>query len=330
MEKKIEKDLKEIEEEKLPETKIKEEEIEKIKTIEESPVESTSLFKKIIKKITEKKLSEDDVEPVLKDLETGLIEGDVAYVVAEKIKNDLKRSILDSEVKRGEVKNFVVSQLKNSLMQILNVPTVDLTESVKNKKPYVVLFIGFNGSGKTTTLAKIGHWLVNKNYSCVFAAGDTFRLASIEQLEEHANRINVNVIKHDYGADPAAVIYDAVEHAKSKGIHFVLADTAGRVHIKKDLIDEMKKIIRVNKPDLKVLVIDSMTGNDAVLQARMFNEVGVDAVVFTKVDVNEKGGAILSVTHELKKPVLFLCNGQEYENIIQFNAKDFVDNIVGE
>lgn len=297
--------------------------------IKEKPEEKVSLFKKVIKRITEKKLSEEDINPILNELENGLIEGDVAYEVAEKIKNDLKISLLTLEVKRSEVKDVIVSRLKNSLMGILNVPDADLTETAKTKKPYVVLFLGFNGSGKTTTMAKVGKWLLNQNYSCVFAAADTFRAASLEQLEEHAKRIGVDVIKHDYGADPAAVAYDAISHAKSKGINFVLIDSAGRTHTNVNLMDEMKKIIRVNNPDLKVLVIDSMTGNDAVLQARTFNDAGVDAVIFTKVDVNEKGGAILSVTHELKKPILFLCNGQGYENIIKFNAKEFVDNLVG-
>lgn len=308
-----------------------EQELKQVERLEEKPKEEKiSLFKKVIKKLAEKKLSEEDINPILNELENGLIEGDVAYEIAENIKNDLKVSLLTLEVKRTEVKDVIVSRLKNSLLEILNVPDVDITQNVKSKKPYVILFLGFNGSGKTTTLAKTGKWLLDKNYSCVFAAADTFRAASLEQLEEHAKRIGVDVIKHNYGADPAAVAYDAISHAKSKGIHFVLIDSAGRTHINENLMDEMKKIIRVNNPDLKILVIDSMTGNDAVLQARMFNEIGVDAVIFTKVDVNEKGGAILSVTRELKKPILFLCNGQDYVNMIRFNAKEFVDNLVGD
>lgn len=328
---KVVEEIKQITAEEKPAIKDIEQELKQVeKQVAEKPKEEkVSLFKKVIKKITEKKLSEEDVNPILNDLGNGLIEGDVAYEVAEKIKNDLRKSLLELEVKRSEVKDVVTSRLRNSLLGILNVPNVDMIENVKSKKPYVILFLGFNGSGKTTTLAKVGKWLLDKNYSCVFAAADTFRAASLEQLEEHAKRIGVDVIKHTYGADPAAVAYDAISHAKSKGIHFVLIDSAGRTHTNENLMDEMKKIIRVNKPDLKILVIDSMTGNDAVIQARMFNEVGVDAVIFTKVDVNEKGGAILSVTHELKKPILFLCNGQAYENMIKFNVKEFVDNLVG-
>lgn len=329
---KIVEEIKEVVKEEKPAIKAYiEQELKQVQEeVKEKPKEEkVSLFKKVIKKITERRLSEEDINPILNELGNGLIEGDVAYEVAEKIKNDLKVSLLGMEVKHSEVKPVITSRLKNSLMDILNVPDMDIMENVKLKKPYVILFLGFNGSGKTTTLSKVGKWLLDNNFSCVFAAADTFRAASLEQLEEHAKRIGVDVIKHDYGADPAAVAYDAIAHAKSKGVHFVLIDSAGRTHTNENLMQEMKKIVRVNKPDLKILVIDSMTGNDAVLQARMFNDVGVDAVIFTKVDVNEKGGAVLSVTHELKKPILFLCNGQNYENVIKFNAKEFVDNLVG-
>lgn len=323
IEKKPEKIKEEIKE--LPQVKS-----EVIEEIKEKPEEKTSLLKKIVKKITERKLNEEDIDPILAELENGLIEADVAYQVAKKIKTDLKKALLDQEFKIGETQSVVVNNLKGSLMEILNVKPIDLIERGRTKKPYIILFLGFNGSGKTTTLAKMGKWILDQNLSCVFAAADTFRAASLEQLEEHANKIGVDIIKHKYGADPAAVAFDAISHAKSKGIHFVLIDTAGRIHTNVNLMDEMEKIIRVNKPDLKVLVIDSMTGNDAVLQARAFNEVGVDAVIFTKIDVNEKGGAILSVTYELKKPILFLSNGQDHENLITFNAKEFVDNLISE
>ena len=285
------------------------------------------ITEKVVKVVTEKKLTEEDLEPILNELETGLIEADVAYEVAEKIKNDLKRSLANKAIKRGKEREAVVEALKQSLMEILSVPEIDLKKMAENKKPAVLLFLGFNGSGKTTSLAKIGKWLVDNRHSCVFAAADTFRAASMEQLEEHAKRIGVKLIKHKYGADPAAVAFDAIAHAKANAIPFVLIDTAGRPHTNRNLMEEMQKIVRVSKPDLKILVIDSLTGNDAVIQARMFNEIGVDGVVFTKVDVNEKGGAILSVTHELKKPILYLGTGQEYKNMELFNPKKFVDNL---
>lgn len=286
------------------------------------------VFGKVVKKVVEKKLSEKDVVPVLNDLEAGLIEADVAYEVAEKIKNDLKVNLVDKEIKRGTENKIVMDSIRNSLLEILNVPAVDLAALAKQKKPYLIVFLGFNGSGKTTSLAKVGKWLMDNGYSVVFAAADTFRAAAEEQLEEHARRIGVKVIKHQYGADPAAVIFDAVEHAKANGVDFVLADTAGRAHTNKNLMDQMQKIVRVNKPDLKLLVIDSLTGNDAVIQARMYNEIGVDGLIFTKVDVNEKGGAILSVTHELKKPILFIGLGQEYKDFQRFDADKFVSLIM--
>ena len=285
------------------------------------------VVKPVVKKVTVKKLSEEEVMPILNDMADGMIEADVAYDVAEKIKSDLAKNLIDQEIKRGMEKEVIISALQNSLLEILHVPGIDLIELAKQKAdgPVVVLFLGFNGSGKTTSLAKVGNWLKEKGFSVVFAAADTFRAAAEEQLEEHAAKIGVKVIKHKYGADPAAVIYDAIEHAKANGIKFVLADSAGRAHTNKNLMDQMEKIVRVNKPDLKLLVIDSLTGNDAVMQARMFNEIGVDGLIFTKVDVNEKGGAILSVTHELKKPILFLAMGQTYADFKRFDAREFVN-----
>jgi fused signal recognition particle receptor len=336
-----------IEEEKIeeikPEMKIKPEEVEELKpelkieeekeeSKEEVPVkEKKGFFKRIVekvvkpvvKKVVEKKLTEEDVMPILSEFETGMIEADVAYDVAEKIKNDLKNSLVNQPIRRGKENEVVVSSLRKSLLEILSVQEIDLLKV--SKKPYLITFLGFNGSGKTTSMAKVASWLKENNKSCVFAAADTFRAAAEEQLEEHAKRIGVKMIKHKYGADPAAVIFDAVEHAKANGIDFVLADTAGRAHTNKNLMDQMEKIVRVNKPDMKILVIDSLTGNDALIQAQMFNEIGVDGLIFTKVDVNEKGGAILSVTHELKKPILFLGLGQEYKDFEKFDKQKFVN-----
>lgn len=316
LKKEIEAVAEELKETKKPEEKLKRKSILK-KAIE-----------RVTKKIVEKRLSESELLPILNELETDLIEADVAVEVAEKIKSDLLKELTGKEIKRGKEKEEIVSALKKSLMEILSVREIDLEKIVAKGKPVVFVFLGFNGSGKTTSIAKLANWLKNQGFSCVLAAADTFRAASLEQLEEHANKIGVKMIKHKYGADPAAVVYDAIEHAKARGINFVLADTAGRVHTNMDLMQEMDKIIRVNKPDLKILVIDSMTGNDAVLQAREFGNVGVDAVIFTKVDVNEKGGAILSVTHELKKPILFLGIGQQYEDFEKFDRDRFVNNLL--
>jgi len=325
-EKPVEEKVEKIEPELKPEVKI-----EKIEKIEEKPKKGffKKVFEKVVKKVVEKKLSKEDVSPILDELENGLIESDVACEVAEKIKTDLEKNLVDQPIKRGKEKEMVVSSLKESLLEILNVPEVDLKSLAKVKKPALLIFLGFNGSGKTTSLAKLAKWLMDNGFSCIFAAADTFRAAAEEQLEVHAERLGVKVIKHKRGADPAAVIFDAIEHAKSKNIDFVLADTAGRAHTNQNLMDQLKKIVRVNKPDLKILVMDSLVGNDAVPQAQLFGEIGVDGVIFTKVDVNEKGGAILSVTHQLQKPILFLGLGQEYKDFEKFDKEKFVSNLLG-
>ncbi len=309
-------------EEKVPEIKKEVEEARKNKNVFEK------LKEKIVKKILEKKLTREDLEPILENLEIELIEADVAYEVAEKIKNDLIKELEGKTIQKKDKEKIVLESLKKSLLEILDLPKIDLENEIKRKKPYLILFLGFNGSGKTSSIAKIANYLIKKGFTCVLAAGDTFRAASIEQLEEHAKKLKVEIIKQKYGADAAAVIFDARKHAETKKIDVILADTAGRSYTNENLMEEMRKIIRVNKPDLKVLVIDSLTGNDALNQAKFFGELGIDALIFTKVDINEKGGAILSVSYLLKKPILFICNGQKYEDIKEFDREEFVNNLL--
>jgi fused signal recognition particle receptor len=192
-----------------------------------------------------------------------------------------------------------------------------------------MVFLGFNGSGKTTTIARIGYLLKKNGLSCVFAAADSWRAAAIEQLEEHGSKLGIEVIKHKYGADPAAVIFDAVKHARAKDMDVVLADTAGRSHSNVNLMDELKKIIRVNKPDLKILVLDALAGNDIYDQCKLFNDaVGVDALIITKADVYEKGGATLSASFTIKKPILYIGVGQEYENLERFDPDKMVEKLL--
>jgi len=302
--------------------------VEKLKPSEKKSFIS-KIFEKAVKTVTEKRIEEKDLLPVLNDLEVDLIDADVAIDVAERIKSDLLKGLAGKEIKRGKENEEIISAFRQSLLGILDVPQVNLEKLAETKKPVVLLFLGFNGSGKTTSIAKVANFLKEHGHSVVLAAADSWRAAAIEQLEEHACRLGVNVIKHNYGSDPAAIVYDAIEHAKAKGVEYVLADSAGRVHTNQNLMQELQKMVRVNKPDLKVLIIDSMTGNDALEQARAFGAVGVDAVIFTKVDVNEKGGAILSVTNELKKPILFLGVGQEYKDFEKFDAEKFVNRVLG-
>jgi len=203
-------------------------------------------------------------------------------------------------------------------------------ENSKNfqSKPYTLCFVGINGSGKTTTIAKVAKLLLNNNLSVVLAAADTFRAAAIDQLQIHADNLGVKLIKHDYGSDPAAVAYDAIAHAKSKNIDVVLIDTAGRMHSNINLTDEMKKIIRVANPDLKVFVGESITGNDCVEQAKTFNEaIEIDAIILSKADVDEKGGAAVSVSYVTGKPIIYIGIGQEYEDLKKFNSDEILNNL---
>ena len=291
------------------------------------------LKEKFVKKITVKKLTEQDIEEFFSDLETDLLEANVALDVVDFLKTNLKEKLVNREIKRGNTVEQIKKVFEDSLFAVVNQGSVDLEGLIKKKvahnKPAVIVFIGFNGAGKTTSIAKLGNFLKSKGHRPVLAAGDTFRAAAIQQLEHHAEKIGLKVVTHDYGADAAAVIFDAVKHAEAKGADVVLADTAGRTHSNVNLVDELKKIVRVNKPDLKVLVLDGLTGNDAVLQAEQFDkEVGVDAVVITKVDVDEKGGAILSVAYAIKKPILFLGVGQKYGDFELFEPRKFVESLL--
>ncbi|MBI4176049.1 MAG: signal recognition particle-docking protein FtsY [Candidatus Aenigmarchaeota archaeon] len=304
--------------------------------IEEGAEPETRAVKKpkkgLISRITERQLSGQDVDSFFNESESGLLEANIALEVADFLRGKLKEELARKSVGRFKAEEAIKEALESSLLAVLDQGRINLEEAIRQKrkegKPLTMVFLGFNGSGKTTSIAKIAHHLKKHGFSPVMAAGDTFRAASIEQLEHHGKKVGVRVVKHDYGADSAAVIFDAIKSAESRRNDVVLADTAGRTHVDANLLDELKKVIRVNKPDLKVLVIDSITGNDAVEQARRFNEsIGVDAVVLTKVDVNPKGGAIFSVCYAIKKPILFLGTGQEYEDIERFEPRKFVKGL---
>ena len=307
------------------------------KPVEEQKKEKKSwisrIKEKVVKKVLEKKLTEEDLNPILKDLSGDLIEADASYEVAEKIKSDLKNSLVDKEIKRGKEKEVVSQALRQSLLEILSVPRIDVEEILKKSKsenrPAVFLFFGMNGVGKSLNLSKLAKWLQNKGHRPVLAAGDTYRAAGDIQVEMYAEKINAPVIKHQRGADSCAVIFDARKAAEARGYDVVLGDTSGRMHTKKDLMDELVKIVRVNKPDLKILVLDSLSGSDVIQQFEFFDEaVKVDAVIFSKVDVNEKGGNILSICYNFKKPILFLGNGQEFENLIEYSPESFVNTLL--
>ena len=282
----------------------------------------------VVSRLLEKELSESEVEKILKELEIAMLENDVAVEVVEKISASIKKQLVGSRARRGDAEEVITQALRNAMIEVMQQKKIDMRGIIESSsKPLLVMMLGFNGVGKTTTLAKIANKF--REYKPILAAGDTFRAASIEQLEEHSRRLNAKLIKSKYGADSAAVIFDAVKHAAATGTKLVLADTAGRSHTNINLMDELRKVVRVNNPDLKVLVLDSLAGNDIYEQARLFDEaVGVDAIILTKSDVYDRGGAALSAAYALKKPILFLGTGQEYEDLMEFDPEIIVKNLL--
>ena len=280
--------------------------------------------------ITEAKLTEGHFDRLFSALETELLQNNVAYAVVEKIKAKLKTDLVGKSLKRSEIVELIRKDLRELVLDIFEEPKpIDLLAMAKETKPLVILFVGVNGVGKTTNMAKLAKWLQSNGLSCVFAASDTFRAAAIEQLEYHANKLNIPVVKHKYGADPAAVAFDAIKHAAAKGIDVVLIDSAGRSHANADLMDEMEKIKRVNKPHLTILVVDALTGNDAVEQANKFNDkIGIDGSILSKVDADEKGGALISVTYATKKPIMFLGTGQTYDDLQKFEPEKIINKLI--
>ncbi|MEK6816372.1 MAG: signal recognition particle-docking protein FtsY, partial [Nanoarchaeota archaeon] len=274
------------------------------------------------------KLSENKFDDIFWEIEMALMENNVAVEVIDKIKADLKKNLVEVPIKKDDFDNAIINSLDESIREVLSIKSIDLIEEAKRKKPLVICFLGINGSGKTTTVGKIAKMFQNNNMSVVMAAADTFRAAAIEQLEKHANNLGVKMIKHDYGSDAAAVAFDAIEHAKAKNKDVVLIDTAGRLHSNKDLLDELKKVIKVSKPDLKIFVGESITGNDCVEQAKEFNDsVGIDGIILAKADVDEKGGAALSVSYVTKKPILYFGTGQGYDDLEKFDMDKIMKSL---
>ena len=311
-EKKPEKITKEIKKE-IPEEKPKE--------------EKKGFFQRITEAITTKTISAEKFDGLFWDLEVALLENNVSVEVIEKIKEDLKVELVDKPLPR-DVPAKIQETLKNTLTKILSFDDIDLLSKIKKKKPFVIAFFGINGAGKTTSIAKLAHYLQQHKISVVLAACDTFRAAAIQQLEEHATKLGVKMIKQNYGSDAAAVAFDAIKYAEKNKVDVVLIDTAGRLHSNVNLMAELEKIIRVTKPDMKLFVGESITGNDCIEQARRFNElVEMDGVILTKADVDEKGGAPLSISYTIKKPILFLGVGQKYTDFEKFNADVILERL---
>jgi len=303
---------------------------EKQEAEEEQPEKRKGILSRITEKIVTTQISPVQFDDLFSDLEMALLENNVAVSVIDKIKEDLKKDLVNTPIKRGKVLDTIKISLHDSIEQLFAVGKIDLLRRIKDTKdkPFVIVFVGVNGSGKTTSIAKIAYLLKQHNVGCLMAAGDTWRAASIQQLEEHGKNLGIRVVKQDYGSDSAAVSFDAISAAKAHNIDVVLVDTAGRQHSNKNLMEEMKKIIRVAKPHLKIFVAESLTGNDAVEQGREFNEaIGIDGIILTKSDVDEKGGAALSITSVTGKPILYLGVGQRYQDINSFHLETFLKSV---
>ena len=292
-------------------------------------------FKGLVTKVTTTELKEENLTPILSDFKMSLCENDVAFPVADKISEELVKRLAGVQVKRlDDRKKIVEENLRAVLLEVMLTGTrVDLLslaeEKRKNRETLTLMFVGINGTGKTTTIAKVAKFFQDKKFTVVLAGADTYRAGSIEQLEEHGRRLGVRVIKSTYGGDPAAVAYDAVSHAKAHGINIVLIDTAGRMQTNQNLMNELIKVKRVVTPDLTIFTVDSLIGNDAVQQAEEFNKaVGIDATILTKVDADVKGGSALSVTYVTQKPILFIGVGQSYKDLELFNPEKFVNMVL--
>ena len=301
---------------------------EAIKSSEQPKEEKKGFFARFTERFTSSKITKSQVEEIFVELEIILLENNVALEVVDKIKSILFDKLVNTEARKSNLQAKVISSLKEAISLVMQDPP-NLLNLVKSKsEPYVILFFGINGSGKTTSVAKTAHYLKQNNISCVLAAADTFRAASIEQLESHAQRLQVPIIKSKYGADPAAVAFDAISYAKKHHIKTVLIDTAGRMYTKENLMKEMEKIVRVSKPDLKLFVGEAITGNDATSQAKTFAEsVGIDGIILTKADVDDKGGAALSVSHITGKPIFFMGVGQSYNDLKPFKKEEIMQHL---
>ena len=292
-------------------------------------------FSNAAKSLGEKELNDKDIETVLFELEISLMESDVASEVIDTIKSDLKTQLLGTKVDKNEIEKFVKDSLISNISSLFDAAgTVDLFEKINEKKkkvePFLILFVGINGTGKTTSLAKVAHMLQQAKYSVVVAAADTFRAGAIEQLREHTNRLNLKLVAQNYNSDPAAVARDAVLYAKSHKMDCVLIDTAGRMQTSKNLMEQIAKITKVVNPDFKIFVGDSLAGNDTVNQAREFFEhVKFNGSILTKSDADARGGAALSIVTITSTPVLYLGVGQEYSDLIPFDKETFLETIFG-
>ncbi|HYL65988.1 MAG TPA: signal recognition particle-docking protein FtsY [Nitrosopumilaceae archaeon] len=292
-------------------------------------------FSSAAKSFGQKELKEKDINKVLFELEVALLESDVATEVIDSLKSDLKQKLIGVTVEKEQIANIVKQNLREHISNMFDsAGKVDIISNIEKKKstgePYIISFMGINGTGKTTTVAKVAYLLRENKFSVVIAAADTYRAGAIEQITEHAKRLNLKIIAQNYGSDPAAVSRDAVLYAKSHKIDCILIDTAGRMQTSKNLMDQISKINKVVNPDLKIFVGDSLAGNDTVNQAREFHQyTKFEGSILTKSDADARGGAAISIVKVTSTPILYLGVGQEYKDLKPFDKDSFLESLFG-
>jgi fused signal recognition particle receptor len=278
--------------------------------------------------VLDTEIDDETFDDLFWELEQHLLKNNVAASVVDTLRDNLRAELVDTTTRRGDIEDTVRDALRESIRDVLKAPKTAFLDQADDASPFVVVLVGVNGSGKTTTAAKLVKHAQDAGKTCVLGAADTYRAAAIQQLEEHGEALDTKVIKHDYGADPAAVAYDTVEHGRSSEKDVCLIDTAGRLHTDANLMEQLSKIVRVAEPHLVLYVAESVTGNDAVNQVKAFNDhVDIDGVIMTKTDADDKGGAVLSVSHVTGSPIYFLGTGQEYNDLEPFSPEDVLDQL---
>ncbi|MDD1663402.1 MAG: signal recognition particle-docking protein FtsY [Methanomicrobiales archaeon] len=276
-------------------------------------------------------LTERQIQAPLQELEMVLLENDVALPVTDEILRRVQLKLVGKHRGIGVApESVILSVLRDAIVQVLG-EGFDLAGYVRDHpRPVKILFTGVNGTGKTTTVAKVGSYLKKLGFSVVIGSGDTYRAGALEQIATHAERLGIKIIQHKAGGDPSAVLFDAVEYASAHKMDVVLADSAGRFHNRVNLMNQLEKMKRVMQPDLVVYVDEAVAGNDAVVRAEEFEKlVGTDAVILTKADMDMRGGAAISIAHTVGKPIMFLGTGQGYEDLMPFSPDAVVDELLG-
>lgn len=294
-----------------------------------------SFTKRVAEAIKYRELSEEEINEFCDKLLLDLVEADVAFDAAQQIVEAIKHNLREVKIVRGKnSEEIAINITRETIREMLNRGISKnflnlIRESLHTSRPVKIIFAGVNGVGKTTTIAKIAYLCIQNSLKPIIVAADTFRAGAQEQLKKHSINLNIPFIGGRYGSDPASIAFDGIIYASKNGYDVVLIDTAGRMHVDIDLMNELKKIVKVVNPHLKILVVDALTGNDAIEQARLFdNTIGIDGVILTKIDADAKGGAALSVILGVGKPIFLVGTGQRYEDLEIYDPEQILRRLL--